>query len=119
MAVASLVSVAGILLAYALFLRHPVVVTRWAASRWGTALHRFWFAGWGFDWAYEALLVRPYVRLARRNREDGVDAGIRGIAWLTAAASRALTRTETGHVRWYAMGVAGGAAIVVAILVFL
>jgi len=119
MAVASVVSMAGILLAYALFLRHPVLVARWAASRWGSALHRFWFAGWGFDWVYDAVFVRPFRRLAQLNQGDMVDAGIRGIAWLTAMASRSLTRTETGHVRWYAMGVAGGAAIVVAILVWL
>jgi NADH-quinone oxidoreductase subunit L len=119
MAVASVVSVTGILLAYALFLRRPVLVAEWAASRWGTVLHRFWFAGWGFDWAYDALFVRPYVRLARLNRDDGVDAGIRGIAWLVSALSRSLTGTETGRVRWYAMGVAGGAVVVVAIVVFL
>ena len=117
--IAGLVSLLGILLAYLWFLRRPTIPARMAATPWGLALHRFWFAGWGFDWLYEVMLIRPYVRLARFNRTDVVDLFYRGIAWLTQACYWSLSRTVTGRVRWYAMGVAGGAVIVIAIVVFL
>jgi NADH-quinone oxidoreductase subunit L len=118
-AIAGLVSLFGIFLAYRWFLRTPGVVPRMVETAWGTAVHRFWFAGWGFDWLYDALLIRPYVWLARTNRSDGVDRVYREAARLAEVCSRTLSLTETGRVRWYAMGVAGGAVIVVAMVVFL
>ncbi|MDA8163442.1 MAG: NADH-quinone oxidoreductase subunit L, partial [Desulfobacteraceae bacterium] len=56
---ASAVSLAGIYLAYLLFLRRPGLVRSLAATAPGKNLHRFWFSGWGFDRLYDALLVRP------------------------------------------------------------
>ncbi len=119
MAVSGIIVLAGILLAYVVFLRKPAIAEQLTATAWGATLHRFWFSGWGFDWVYDRLIVRPYVRLAEWSRGDVADAGIGAVAAITAALSRALTVTETGRVRWYAMGIAGGAAVVVALVVFL
>ena len=55
----------GSSLAYYLFLREPGLVRRLVATPVGAALHRFWFVGWGFDWAYDNLIVGTYVRLSR------------------------------------------------------
>ena len=44
------------------------------------ALHRFWFAGWGFDRLYMALFVSPFIGMARLNKKDAMDSLYRGIA---------------------------------------
>ena len=90
-----------------------------AGSGPGEALHRFWFAGWGFDRVYDLLLVNPYVWLARINRNDAIDLIYRGIGMLTELAWRGLIVTENGRVRSYALGIALGAAIVIGLAVFL
>jgi NADH-quinone oxidoreductase subunit L len=90
-----------------------------AVSEVGEALHRLWFAGWGFDRVYDLLLVNPYVWLARINRNDAIDLVYRGIGLLTKVAWRGLIVTENGRVRSYAMGIALGAAIVIGLAVFL
>ena len=90
-----------------------------AGSGTGQALHRLWFAGWGFDRVYDLLLVHPYVWLARINRNDAIDLIYRGIGLLTELAWRGLIVTENGRVRSYALGIALGAAIVIGLAVFL
>ena len=90
-----------------------------AASATGEALHRLWFAGWGFDRIYDLLLVNPYVWLARTNRNDAIDLIYRGIGRLAELSWRGLIVTENGRVRSYALGIALGAVIVIGLAVFL
>jgi NADH-quinone oxidoreductase subunit L len=109
------VALGGILLAAVLFLRRP----RPAPEAWWQAVYRLWFIGWGFDWLYDRGIVAPFVRLARADKEDVVDAVYTGIALLSQRANRLLSRTQTGQVRWYAASMAAGAVLVVALVVFL
>jgi NADH-quinone oxidoreductase subunit L len=101
----------GIWIAWALYGRRR----RGAETALG-ALGRFWLEGWGFDRLYEACLVRPYVWLARVDREDAVDWIYRGLAGLALALHRGLSATQTGRVRWYAAGVAAGALVLIALV---
>jgi NADH-quinone oxidoreductase subunit L len=117
--VAAVVSLSGIYLAYLFFLRRRVSADGVARSMLGAALDRFWFGGWGFDWLYNKLFVTPYIWLARTNKEDFIDSIYDGIAKLNEVFYRALSRTETGKVRWYMTGIALGAIVAIAIAVFL
>jgi len=112
------VSLLGIYLAYENFLRSPHRGEGLVRSRLGSALDRFWLAGWGFDWAYDRLFVRPFVRLAQLNRDDFIDLFYRSIASLCDLLHRLLSRSQTGRLRWYAMGIAVGAVCLVALVVF-
>jgi NADH-quinone oxidoreductase subunit L len=114
---AAVISLLGIYLAYLFFLRR--VMGGIARSTLGAALDRFWFGGWGFDWLYSKLFVIPYSWLARANKEDFIDSIYDGIAKLTEVFYRALSQTETGKVRWYMTGIALGAIVAIAIVVFL
>ncbi|HEY3269286.1 MAG TPA: NADH-quinone oxidoreductase subunit L [Armatimonadota bacterium] len=116
--IAASVMLVGIYLAYLVFLGSPRRFEDVARAPSVAALRRFWFAGWGFDWLYDRVLVQPYVWIAHRDRNDVIDQSYRGIAWLAAASWRTLSRTQTGRVRWYAAGIAAGAIIILAIVVF-
>jgi NADH-quinone oxidoreductase subunit L len=117
--IAALVTLIGIYLAYLFFLRSPRLAEDLLHSPLGAALHRLWFAGWGFDWLYDKLFVQPFLWIARTNKNDFIDRIYDAIAQLSQITYRALSRTETGHVRWYAMGIAVGAVAIIAIVVFL
>ena len=114
---ASLTSLAGIFLAYVLFLKRPGTVDSIARSRAGAAMHAFWFSGWGFDRLYDMFFVRPFVWAARINKSDFIDLIYSGIAWLNRYLHFAASRTQTGKVRWYAMGIAFGAVVIFGIVV--
>jgi NADH-quinone oxidoreductase subunit L len=83
---------------------------RW--SRWAAA-------GWGFDRLYDLLFVRPYVFLSQVNRNDVIDTLIDLIAAGFSAANRLASASQTGRLRHYAAGMAIGAAIVIAMVVWL
>jgi NADH-quinone oxidoreductase subunit L len=115
----SLISVGGVYLAYLFFLRRPPYMEALARSAGGRAVERFWFSGWGFDWIYGTLLVRPFLWVSRINREDFVDLFFGGIAWYNGLLYGVLTRSQSGKMRWYAVGIALGAVIVMGIVAVL
>jgi NADH-quinone oxidoreductase subunit L len=81
-------------------------------------LDQLWLAGWGFDWFYDKLLVRPFQWLTRKSASDLVDVPINGLAQVTVLGYRALRLTQTGRVRWYATGLAMGTVAILAIAFF-
>jgi NADH-quinone oxidoreductase subunit L len=111
--------VVGLVAAYVLFLRQRGYVDALTRTTLGGALHRFWFADWGFDWTYDLLFVRPVVWFARIDKGDFFDVFYDGIALLSEVSYRALQLTETGYVRWYAAGIAAGTVIFVAVTLFI
>ena len=118
-AAAGLAFLAGILMAWYAYLRNPAVSRSLAANPAGRVLHQFWFADWGMDWLYDRLFVRPVVWMATANKGDIIDSIYDGLARLAALCYRVLSLTETGRLRWYAAWIAGGSAVLVAIVVFL
>ena len=88
-------------------------------SSFGSRLHRFWFSGWGFDALYDRLLEKPYIRLAQVNRNDWFDRIVDAVAYLTRKGYRGLSATQSGLLRAYAMGIAGGAILIIGMVVFL
>jgi NADH-quinone oxidoreductase subunit L len=115
-ALATAASLGGILLAYALFLPGRRLVDALTRTRLGGALHRCWFQGWGFDWLYERLLIRPFVWVARANRQDMLDLPFRGVARLSFWCYGVLRGSQTGRLRWYATAIAAGSVAIVAIV---
>jgi NADH-quinone oxidoreductase subunit L len=111
--IAGLTFAAGLLLAVFLYLRPPI---RQPST---SALQRLWLSGWGFDWIYDRLFVRPVVWIANINKNDVVDSFYDGIAGATELAYRAMSYIQTGRIRWYAAGIAAGSALFIAIAIFL
>jgi NADH-quinone oxidoreductase subunit L len=109
----------GLGLAYLLYLRRRQWSDALTATRAGKALHKFWFADWGFDWCYDKLFVQPVLWFARVDKKDGVDAFYNGVGDLNELLYRGLRLTENGRVRWYAAAIAAGTVVFVAIAIFL
>jgi len=118
-AAAGLAFLSGFLVAWYAYLRDPAFSRAVAANPAGRLLHRFWFADWGMDWLYDRVFVRPVVWLATANKADFVDSIYHGLARLATLCYRVLSSTETGKLRWYAAWIAGGSAVVAAIVMFL
>ncbi|HYA88626.1 MAG TPA: NADH-quinone oxidoreductase subunit L [Nitrospirota bacterium] len=117
--VAALVSLSGISIAYLFFFRSPHLAEKLAQSRAGAALGRFWFSGWRFDWLYEKLLIDPFLWIVGLNKNDFIDSGYTRIASVNRALHSILSRTQTGNLRWYAMGIAVGAVVFLGLIIML
>ncbi len=90
-----------------------------AASMPEPAHVRFLQSGWGFDWIYDRVLVKPFMLLAKVNAHDVVDRFFDGVGGLNMLLSRGLRWTQNGRVRWYAAGAAAGAVLILAAVVLL
>lgn len=110
----SILSVAGIYAAYLYFTR-PEWSAAVAESPVGRALHRFFYAGWGFDWLYEHLFVIPLTWIALANWRDFLDKPFAGLAETARYSGLGLAKLQTGRVRNYALGLAVGAVVLAAI----
>jgi NADH-quinone oxidoreductase subunit L len=113
------IAILGIVLAALLFLGKRRFATALAQSAPGRFLSAWWFAAWGFDWLYDKLFVQPYLLLCRLLGRDPIDRSIGLIPFLVRGGNTLLARSETGQVRWYATSIAGGAVLVLAVLLFL
>jgi NADH-quinone oxidoreductase subunit L len=81
-------------------------------------VERLWLAGWGFDWLYDKIFVRPFRWLTHKIAKDPADVPINGIAQITVLGYRTLRLTQTGSLRWYATGLAMGTAAVLLVALF-
>jgi NADH-quinone oxidoreductase subunit L len=116
---AAVTAILGIFIAYMLYYKNPERVTALRRSAFGSRLHAFWKKGWGFDWLYDTLFVNPIVWIAEVNKSDFIDLIYTFIAWVNRMFNRAFSFTQSGRLRWYAMGIALGAIITLTIAVFL
>ena len=76
-------------------------------------LTRFFHSGWGFDWVYDNVVVRPFVAIARWNKNDIVDAVFRGITASMRYVHNFIGIFQNGSLRWYVLNMAGGLLIAV------
>jgi NADH-quinone oxidoreductase subunit L len=87
-----------------------------ADAPFGRSIRSFLHQGWGFDVIYDALIVKPFVALARINKNDIVDLLFTGIAALSRLVHRGLAVTQNGRVRWYAANMAAGVVLIVLVV---
>lgn len=111
------IAIAGILLSALLFLGKRRLVTAIANSGIGRVLSAWWLAAWGFDWIYDKLFVKPYLLISHILRKDPVDRSIGLIPRLARGGHVAMSKTETGQLRWYTASIAVGAVLVLGAVV--
>lgn len=109
--VASLISIIGIALAYAFYISLPNTLAQLANKV--SPVRQFFYSGWGFDWLYDVLWVRPFIFAAKTNRDDFIDLFFDLVAWISLRFNRLLSISQTGNLRWYAAVIGTGAAILV------
>ena len=107
----------GIALGWLLFHDRRVNIDGLIASKVGAATRRFWFSGWGFDWVYDRVFVKPFVVVAHLNKADAVDFAYRVVAAVARGAHYAISLTQSGRLRWYAANMA--IVLIVAFLIVL
>jgi NADH-quinone oxidoreductase subunit L len=116
----TVVGLAGIALAYLLYMLAPSIPGRLAAGFAG--LYRFLLNKWYFDELYDAILVRPARALARALWQTGdariIDGVPNGAADLAVDVSRGAVRLQTGRVASYAFTMIAGLAVFVTLLAF-
>ncbi|MBH1970298.1 MAG: NADH-quinone oxidoreductase subunit L [Agitococcus sp.] len=109
----------GLALSAFLFLGERRLATAVANSAIGQLLSRLWLNGWGFDWLYNLLFVKPYLLLVHINRHDAIDKTWGLIPRLAKMGHDSLSVSENGRIRWYTSSIALGAVLVLGAVLLL
>lgn len=112
--ISAVLALVGVYLAYVFYLKRSSVYEDISAK--ATVLKKFLLYGWSFDALYDKLFVVPVVTLARINKRDFIDFVYTGIANINLFFNSLLSKTQNGNVRWYIMGIAFGAIVLIAII---
>jgi NADH-quinone oxidoreductase subunit L len=117
-AVASGVGLAGIGLDYIMYGTHSDLPDRLATTF--SAPYRWLWNKYYVDELYDALIIRPYVRLSRyfwQTVDAGlIDGAVNGVGDLVRVVGGRVRRLQTGNVQAYALAMLVGALVVVAAL---
>ena len=76
-------------------------------------------AGFGFDWVYKQLFTKPYLWIARINKNDFLDRIITAGIYIFKYSNLSLSKTVTGNLRWYVACVGIGAVVLLGIVILL
>lgn len=112
--ITAVMSLGGIWLAYVWYFKKSAEATP-TLNRW----EQFLYFGWGFDWFYDTLFVRPVVWLSRINKDDFFDSIYDGIGSITRYLHSTLSLTQNGKLRSYVTSVVVGTIIVITIILYL
>jgi NADH-quinone oxidoreductase subunit L len=117
--IAAVTMLLGLYAGYILYYRKPGLVPRMQRSPYLKDIRDFFFAGWGFDYLYDAVLVKPYEWITRINKSDFFDSIYNGIAQLNVRLNRLLSGTQNGSLRWYVAGVLIGILFILTLQILL
>ena len=109
----------GLAIGAALFMGERRIPSALASSSFGQAVSRLWMSGWGFDWLYNWLFVKPFLFISHLNSRDGIDQAIGLIPRVMRAGHDALSVSENGRLRWYASSIALGAILVLGMVLYI
>ena len=102
----------GLLLSYLIFHSGKLNVDKLVNSSLGQWLRRFWHSGWGIDWLYDRIFVRPYYRLSGIMVNEPIDAIYGLIVAINQTFNHWLAESQTGRMRWYIASMVFGLILV-------
>jgi NADH-quinone oxidoreductase subunit L len=112
-------SVAAIGLTYVLYRYGRNILNATTNTFLGSVFARFVFAGFGFDWIYRWIIVRPYIWTTRINKNDVMDWITKANVHLFRGSNFVLSELQNGNLRWYVGGIGIGAMILLGLVILL
>ena len=115
--VSGAVALLGVAIGYALFFGERRFVTKLGKNPTAGLIAKFWFSAFGFDWLYDKLFVKPFQFLVHITRHDIFDIAVMSVTTPLTALNGLFSRSQNGQIRWYAASMAGGAVLILALVV--
>ncbi|MES1954158.1 NADH-quinone oxidoreductase subunit L [Salinisphaera hydrothermalis] len=116
--ISSVVALVGLGVAAALFLGKRQLIAQATQDGPGRNTWLFFNSALGFDWLYDKVFVQPFLFVARGHRRDWIETIVNVVPGLASAGNSGLSAVQSGRLRWYAMVMFAGAAVLLAVLMF-
>jgi len=102
------VPVIGVIVAYLIFYSKRLDVSRLVQSAVGSRLGDFWRIGWGVDYLYDRLFVRPYYGLSALMKSEPVDRFYGWVVSINQCFNYWLSQSQNGRMRRYLVSIIFG-----------
>lgn len=112
--ITGLLALGGIGMAWWLYLKKRSTARSLRSSLGQT--HGFLRSGWKFDRLYELIFVQPFTALARITKNDSIDSFYTGVSKLVLGMNQVLSANQNGRIRWYMLGIAVGAVMILSLI---
>lgn len=109
--ITSTLALIGIYIAYLVFIKKNL--------KFRIQNSKFLLSGWGFDWLYDKVIVKPVVFFAEINKNDFIDIFFNGIASVNAYLYDIFKLTQTGRIRTYVVSIVIGIVIMLTLIILL
>lgn len=117
--IASIIAILGVILAGYIYLdEHNSLADDIVETPIGKFLYSFWYKGWGFDWLYNQVFVKPYRFIAYLLKSDPINLLLDQLKYLSQYLGQISALSVNGYVRWYLTSMVLGAIVVLIFLVF-
>ena len=116
-AVSIAVPLIGVAIAYLVFYSRQLRLEGLVKAPLMQKIQHFWFSGWGIDWLYDRVFVKPYYGLARVLKSEPVDALYNLIVRVNQSLNHWLSEGQSGQMRRYIASMVFGLIVLLAILV--
>ena len=103
------------LIAYIIFYSGRLNIDGLVSSTLGRRLGQFWLSGWGIDWFYDRLFVKPYYGLANVLKSEPIDAIYGLIVAINQTFNHWLSVAQSGRMRWYLASMVAGLILVITV----
>ena len=110
------IAIVGVLFSYLLYLSQQINVEPFLNTSALKKLRHFWYSGWAMDALYDRLLVAPYKLTASLLKTELIDRFYNLVVESSVASHRALSITQNGKLRTYAINIVVGIALLTAFL---
>ncbi|AWN16404.1 NADH-quinone oxidoreductase subunit L [Salinisphaera sp. LB1] len=116
--ISSVVALVGLGVAAALFLGKRQLIAQATQDGPGRKTWLFFHSALGFDWLYDKVFVQPFLFMERGHRRDWIEAIVNVVPGAASVGNSGLSAVQSGRLRWYAMVMFAGAAVLLAVLMF-
>ena len=117
--ISSIVIITGIIIAGILWIGNRTLVNKISNSIPGGILKTWWFNGWGFDWLYNNIIVKPYLKIALLLKYDPLNKLINLLPKFVYILNKKLIRSINGYLPWYIISMSIGSIILLSIVLII
>ncbi|AKC32000.1 NADH-quinone oxidoreductase subunit L [Candidatus Pantoea carbekii] len=114
--ISSLITIFGVLLSKWLWLDKHKSFIYISNSILGRFFSSFWFVGFGFDWLYDKIFVKTYMRITCLLQHDPLNSLMNLPVLISKISNRGLLISQNGYLRWYIASMSIGAILILALM---
>ncbi|PPI88881.1 NADH-quinone oxidoreductase subunit L [Candidatus Pantoea edessiphila] len=114
--ISSILIIIGILISRALYIKKYKLVNNIINNLSNNFIFVLCYRGWGFDFIYYNLFIKPYILIASFLKKDPLNKLVNSLSFLFNFINKGLLISENGYLRWYILSISIGTLVLMILI---